>query len=207
MNPKVDFYLEDGCGRCEFYKTPQCKVHKWTDELKALRKIVLDCGLNEDFKWSQPCYTYKGKNIIMVTAFKGFSALSFFKGAIMQDPKSLLIAPGENSQAMRYAKFTSVKDILKLESIIKMYIYEAIDLEKQGRDISFKKASEYDMPEEFKTILDSEPTIKEAFYKLTPGRQKGYLLYFSQAIQSKTRTSRIKKYIPRILEGKGFHDR
>ena len=138
MNSKIDLYLEDGCGRCALYKTPQCKVIPWRTELSQLRRIALECGLKEELKWSVPCYTYKGKNIIIVSALKNFATLSFFKGSLLNDKKKELIAPGKNSQATKYFKFTDVKTILDKENIIKNYIYEAIEIEKAGLNVKYK---------------------------------------------------------------------
>ncbi len=206
MNPKVDQYLIEGCGRCPLGGTPECKVNSWREELKQLRRIVLDCGLTEEVKWGVPCYTYKGSNVLMVSAFKGFSALSFFKGSLLQDDKGLLDKPGENSQAVRLFRFTDSRTIIENESIIKAYIYEAIEVEKAGLKVNFKKNPE-PIPEELQLKLDEDPALNAAFGALTPGRQRGYILYFSAPKQSKTRVSRIEKYIPRIFEGKGFRDR
>lgn len=207
MDPKVDKFLNDGCGRCKFYMTPQCKVHTWTNELVQLRRIVLDCGLNEEFKWSQPCYTFKNKNILLVTAMKEYAAIAFFKGALLKDTEGILIAPGANSQTTRQIRFTNVKDILKLETVLKAYIFEAIETEKAGLKVNFKKTSEYTIPEELQNKFKELPELKTAFEALTPGRQRGYILYFSQPKQPKTRETRIEKYIPMILIGKGFNDR
>ncbi len=205
MNTKVDVYLKEGCGRCSYYQTPECKVHNWTDELIQLRRIVLDCGLHEEFKWSNPCYTYQKSNILMVTALKEHAVLAFFKGTLLKDPENILVSPGESSQASRQFRFADVKEILKLEPIIKSYIFEAIEVEKSGLKVDFKKAPEQ-MPEELKQILDNNPHFKTAFESLTPGRQRGYILHFSQPKQSKTRVARIEKLIPQILQGKGIHD-
>ena len=142
MNDKVDIYLEEGCGRCSLHKTPQCKVHSWQEELKQLRRIVLECGLHEEFKWSQPCYMYETSNVLIVTAFKGYAALAFFKGALLEDPCGILVAPGEKSQSARLVRFTNIKDILEMESILKAYIYEAVELEKAGLKVHFKKNPE-----------------------------------------------------------------
>ena len=204
-NPKVDTYLIDGCGRCEYYKTPQCKVHSWPEELKLLRQIVLDTGLTEDYKWSQPCYTYQNKNVLIVSALKDAATLSFFKGALLDDPKGLLIKPGKSSQSARYMRFTSMDSIMKEEPYIKAFILEAIENEKAGKKVKFKKNPE-PIPEELITKFEEFPEFKTAFEALTPGRQRGYILYFSKPKQSKTRTSRIEKCIPQILRGEGIHD-
>lgn len=203
---QVDQYLIDGCGRCKLYKTPQCKVHAWSTELKVLRAIIQDCGLTEELKWSVPCYTFENKNVLILAAFKDYCSVSFFKGALLKDAKKLLSTPGENSQAARQFKFTSVKEIEKLSSNIKAYIKEAIELEKQGKKIEFKQTSEDLMIEELENAFKKNASLKKAFYALTPGRQRGYLLFFYQAKQSTTRTSRIEKCTPAILKGKGLND-
>lgn len=205
MNTKVDLYLEDGCGRCSLYQTPECKVHAWQEELTHLRRLVLECGLSEEFKWSQPCYTYNGNNVLLVTAFKDFATLSFFKGALLKDPEKLLVAPGENSQATRLFRFTDTQQISNQTTIIKQYIYEAIEVEKAGLKVTFKKQPE-PIPEELEEQFNLHSTLKKAFENLTPGRQRGYILHFSQPKQSKTRKARIEKYIPQILKGQGIHD-
>lgn len=207
MNPKIDHYLSEGCGRCSLYCTPECKVHNWQEELKYLRRIVLDCGLDEELKWSMPCYTHQKKNIVMLFAFKNNCAISFFKGSLLKDEHGILEKPGENSQVGRVVKFTHVDQISTLEEVLKTYIYEAIEVEKAGLKVKTKSVSEYEIPEEFQERLNADADLKEAFEALTPGRQKGYLLYFSGAKQSKTRVSRVDKYVPKILKGLGFHDR
>ncbi|PLX21072.1 MAG: hypothetical protein C0599_08435 [Salinivirgaceae bacterium] len=205
LNENVDLFLEDGCGRCSYYKSPKCKVIKWTDELAQLRRIVLECGLKEEFKWSQPTYTYDGKNILMVTALMKCAVLSFFKGVLLKDEQKLLISAGENSQAVRQFRFTNVEDILKIESAIKEYVFEAVEVEKAGLKIEYKQRNET-IPDELKQMMDENQTLKIAFESLTPGRQRGYILYFSQAKKSETRYSRIMKYIPHILSGRGLND-
>ena len=205
MNHQVDLYLEEGCGRCSFYRTPQCKVHSWVDELRQLRRIVLECGLAEEFKWSQPCYMYQKSNVLFVVALKNYAVISFIKGALLADPHGILVAPGENSQSVRYARFTSVKEILEVEAIIKAYIYEAIEVEKLGLKLEFKRDPE-PVPEELLSKFAEVPELKSAFEALSPGRQRGYILYFSQAKQSKTREARIEKYMAKIFNGKGIND-
>ncbi|MFB6342180.1 YdeI family protein [Saccharicrinis sp. FJH62] len=206
MNPEIDIYLSQGCMRCEFGGTPQCKVHNWTEELNLLRMIILDCGLNEELKWGVPCYTWHNKNVAIMSAFREYCALSFFKGSLLKDPERILDKPGENSQAGRLIKFTNIQQIIEKEPELKAFIHEAIELEKEGREVKFKTVNEYAVPEELQHKLDEEPVLRQAFEALTPGRQKGYLIYFSQPKQSKTRETRIEKCIPRILEGKGLHD-
>jgi len=206
MNTNVDLYFIDGCGRCALGGTPQCKVNTWKKELKLLRTIILSCGLNEESKWGTPCYTFQNKNILILAAFKEYCSINFFKGSLLSDAKEILTKPGENSQAGRLLRFTNVKDIIKLESIIKTYIHEAIEIEKAGLKVKFKKATEFAIPEEFQTALNKNPALKSAFYKLTPGRQRGYLLHFSAPKQSKTRDARIEKCTKQILSGKGMND-
>ena len=205
MNPKVDEYLADGCGRCNLYATPECKVHTFAEALKLLRSLVLSCGLTEELKWSIPCYTFQGKNMLVVAAFKAYCSVSFFKGALLSDSHGKLKTPGENSQATRLLKYTSAEQVKQEADIIKAYVYEAIEVEKAGLKVAFKKDAG-PMPEELKEKLKDMPALNTAFNDLTPGRQRGYILYFSQAKQSKTRVARIEKYIPKILSGKGFHD-
>lgn len=207
MNSGVDIYLSEGCGRCSLGGTPDCKVHSWQEELKLLRIIMLESGLTEEVKWSVPCYTFQDRNILIVSAFKDYCSVSFFKGTLLQDEKGLLEKPGENSQAARLFKFTSVRQIIESEPYIKAYIHEAIEIEKSGQKVDFRQKDELDLPEELQYRMEEDPELKEAFEALTPGRQRGYVLYFSAPKQSKTRESRIEKYIPKILEGKGFHDR
>lgn len=206
MNPQVDQYLAEGCGRCPLGGTPDCKVHPWQKELMQLRRIALDCGLTEELKWGVPCYTFQNKNIVIVSAFKDYASLSFFKGVLLQDAENLMVTPGENSQSARLIKFTDVEEILKLEPTLKAYIYEMIEVEKAGLKVEFKKQPE-PIPEEFRQVLDTDVELRAAFEALTPGRQRGYVLHFSQPKQSKTRQSRIEKCIPKILDGLGFHDR
>ena len=207
MNPKVDDYLADGCGRCSLYQTPQCKVHTWSKELKALRKIVLASGLTEELKWRQPCYTLDNSNVAMVSCFKDYSFISFFKGTLLKDPKKRLASPGENSQAARQLRFTDVKQIKELEPDIKSYLQEAIEIENAGLRVDFKKHSEYEIPEELEKRFKQDPELKKAFEALTPGRQRSYILHFSAAKQSQTRESRIEKCRQKIIDGKGFNER
>ncbi len=206
MNKSVDNYFIEGCGRCPLGGTADCKVHNWTSELTLLRSIVLDCGLMEEAKWGVPCYTFQNKNILIVSAFKEYCSISFFKGSLLSDDKNLLVKPGPNSQAARLFKFKNTKEILKIESDIKAYIFEAIELEKAGLIVAFKKNPE-PMPEELEQKFEADPVFKNAFEALTPGRQRGYILYFSQAKQSKTRISRIDKCLPMIISGIGLHDK
>lgn len=206
MTSKIDKYLAEGCGRCPLGGSPGCKVHPWNAELKMLRKIVLDCGLTEELKWGVPCYTYQGKNVLLVSAFKEYAAISFFKGSLLNDAVGLLKKPGKSSQASRVLKYTEVKDILETEAAIKAYVFEAIEVEKVGLKVEFKKNPE-PIPEELEVRLEEDPLFKDAFEALTPGRQRGYIIHFSQPKQSKTRVSRIEKCIPKILNGEGLNDK
>ncbi len=207
MNYKVDAYLENGCGRCKYFATPQCKVNRWRNVMQQLRKILLECNLTEELKWGVACYTFQNKNIVLLSAFKEFASLGFFKGALLKDAENLLERPGENSQSVHQLRFTDTTDVLAKESVIRRYVFEAIEVEKAGLQIRKKKTSDTDIPEELAKKFKEMPPLETAFKSLTPGRQRGYLIYFSQAKQPKTRTSRIEKYIPQILAGKGFHDR
>ncbi|MBI3519056.1 MAG: YdeI/OmpD-associated family protein [Bacteroidetes bacterium] len=192
MNPKVDFYF--------------MKAKKWQEELQLLRPIALDCGLTEELKWGCPCYTYKKSNIVLIHAFKDYCAFLFFKGALLKDSKGILIQQTENVQAARQIRFTNTREIVKLERVLKTYIHEAIEVEKAGLKVELKKTTEFAMPDEFQHKLHEMPDLKDAFYALTPGRQRAYLLYFSSAKQAKTRETRIKKYVKHILKGKGLDD-
>lgn len=192
MNARVDFYFS--------------KAKKWQKELEELRKIALDCHLTEELKWGVPCYTFEKSNIVLIHSFKDYCAFLFFKGALLKDPKAILIQQTENVQAARQIRFTEAKEILKKRKVLKAYIYEAVEIEEAGLKVSMKKTKEFEMPEEFKLQLNTLPALKKAFYALTPGRQRGYLLYFSSAKQSKTREARIEKYKEYILNGKGIDD-
>jgi uncharacterized protein YdeI (YjbR/CyaY-like superfamily) len=192
MNPKVDFYFSE--------------AKKWQKELKKLRRIVLDCGLTEELKWGVPSYTFQGNNIVLIHVFKEYCALLFFKGALLNDTNGILIQQTKNVQAGRQIRFTSLKEILEMEPIIKAYIYEAIEVEKAGLKVNYKKTTEYIIPEEFQNKLDKTPALKTSFYALTPGRQRAYILYFSAPKLSKTRESRVENYMPQILNGKGLND-
>lgn len=182
------------------------KAKKWREEFEALRAIVLDCDLTEDFKWMHPCYTYQGANIVVIHGFKEYCALLFFKGALLEDTHNLLIQQTENVQSARQIRFTGLEQIKQLAPTLQMYIYQAIEVEKAGLKVAFKKTTEYQMPKEFQQKLEAMPALKDAFDALTPGRQRGYLYYFSQAKQSKTRAARVEKWIPQILAGKGLED-
>jgi uncharacterized protein YdeI (YjbR/CyaY-like superfamily) len=192
MNPKVDTFLD--------------KAKKWKDEFEKLRAICLDCGLNEEYKWMHPCYTYNNSNVVLIHGFKEYCALLFHKGSLLKDTHGILIQQTENVQAARQIRFTNVKEIIELESVLKSYIFQAIEVEKAGLKVELKKTKEFEMAEEFKQKLEELPALKTAFNAMTPGRQRAYLLHFSQPKQSKTRESRIEKYIPHILAGKGLND-
>lgn len=179
---------------------------KWQKEFEQLRLIVLDCGLTEELKWGKPCYTLQERNIVLIHGFKEYCALLFFKGALLTDAKNILIQQTENVQAARQVRFTNAVQIAKLAIILKAYIFEAIEVEKSGLKVEVKQTSAYEIPVEFKNKLGEMPALKKAFEKLTPGRQRGYLLHFSSPKQSKTRESRIEKGIPQILDGKGLTD-
>ncbi|MCL6452389.1 MAG: YdeI/OmpD-associated family protein [Alicyclobacillus sp.] len=200
-NPKIDAYLSGGCMRCKRGGTPNCKVHSWQEELKKLRSILLDCGLTEELKWSQPCYTYQKRNVLIMAAFKDYCAINFFKGSLLKDTNGILT---EHTQAGRQIRFTSVRDIVVMEPILKAYVYEAIEIEKSGLKPHIEKNPE-PIPEEFQKKLDEIPSLKAAFEALTPGRQRAYIIYFSAPKQSKTRESRIEKYMQHILDGKPFY--
>jgi uncharacterized protein YdeI (YjbR/CyaY-like superfamily) len=191
MNAKVDRYLG--------------KVEKWQEELETLRRIILDCGLIEELKWGAPCYTFMNSNILIIGGYKDCCVLSFFKGALLVDDRDILSKPGENSQAARVIRFAGVREIVKMEPILKAYIYEAIEVEKAGLKVKFKKNPE-PIPEEFGNMMDKMPALKAAFEALTPGRQRAYILYFSAPKLSRTRESRIRKHMKQILQGKGIND-
>lgn len=204
-NPQVDQYLIDGCMRCKYGGTPQCKVHNWVEELKILRQIVLETGLAEEIKWGVPVYTHKGKNIVTVNALKESANIGFFKGVLLADKQKILQQQG-NLQSDRIIKFTNKDDIEKMEDVLKSYILEAIAIEESGKKVEFKKNPE-PLPDELLQAFEQNPAFKKAFYSLTPGRQRGYIIYFSQAKQSQTRISRIEKYKEYILNGIGLNDK
>ena len=205
LNPKVDKYLLDGCMRCKYGATPQCKVNNWREELEVLRQIVLETGLKEELKWGAPVYTHKGKNIVSVAALKTSANIGFFKGVLLADSHKILQQQG-NLQSDRIVRFTNVNDIRKLKDALKSYIKEAIAIEESGKKVEFKKNPE-PVPDELLQAFEKDPTLKKTFYALTPGRQRGYIIYFSKPKQSQTRVSRIKKCTPQIFAGKGLNDR
>ena len=192
MNPKVDWFFD--------------KDTKWQKEYEKLRKIILDCGLDEELKWGCPCYVFENRNIVLIHGFKEYCAVLFFKGALLNDPEGVLIQQTENVQSARQIRFTSVREIVKMERILKTYIYEALEVERAGLQVKHKQTKDFKIPEEFQKKLDKMPALKKAFDELSPGRQRGYIFYFSQAKQSKTRAARVEKYLKRILSGKGLED-
>lgn len=207
LNPKVDLYFEQGCGRCPLGNTPQCKVHTWVKEMQLLRSILLDCGLTEEIKWGVPCYTWQSKNILTSSAFKEHCAIGFFKGSLLADPHNLLTKPSENSHEGRVMRFTNAAQIEGVINELKSYIFEAIEIEKLGLKIAPKPVADYAVPVELEQRLNENPAFKAAFKALTPGRQKGYLLHFSQPKQAQTRFTRIDNCTDKIFDGKGLNDR
>lgn len=205
MTQSVDMYLLEGCGRCPLGGTPNCKVHSWIEELRELRQIILECGLTEESKWGVACYTHSGKNVLLLSAFKDYCSISFFKGALLRHDLGLLEKPGPNSHAGRLIKIRSMQDIQENGAEIKACIFEAIEVEKAGLTVPARTNSE-SIPEELELKFEEDPMLKTAFEALTPGRQRGYLLFFSAPKQSKTRLSRIDKSIEKILNGEGLHD-
>lgn len=204
-NPQVDAYLLEGCGRCDLYQTPKCKVHRWKEELQLLREIVLQSGLKEEVKWGAPCYTFSGANVIMISALKDYCVLSFMKGVLLNDTHKILQKPGENTQAGRIVKFSDVSEILAVEKHLLDYIREAIEVEKRGEKVTLKSQPE-EIPAEFQEKLDNDPVVREAFDRLTPGRKRSYIIFISGARQSATRRSRVEKCVPKVMAGKGFNE-
>jgi uncharacterized protein YdeI (YjbR/CyaY-like superfamily) len=192
MNSKIDVYLSN--------------AKKWRKELEKLRRILLGCRLTEELKWGKPCYMFQKSNVVIMLPLKEYCALLFCKGALLKDPKGILIKPGENTQAARQIRFTNLREIVEMETILKAYIHNAIDVEKAGLEVIYKKTTDFIIPEEFQNILEEIPALKTAFEALTPGRQRGYILYFAAPKQSKTRESRVEKCKQRILKGKGQND-
>lgn len=192
MNPKVDFFFK--------------KAKQWQAEYEKLRVIILGSGLTEELKWGCPCYTLENSNIVLIHGFKEYCAILFMKGVLMKDPEGILIQQTENVQSSRQVRFTSLQQIVEMEPILKTYINEAIQVERSGVKVPFKKATEFSMPDEFLVRMEENPDLDAAFYGLTPGRQRAYLLFFSAPKQSKTRQARVEKYIPHILEGRGLND-
>jgi uncharacterized protein YdeI (YjbR/CyaY-like superfamily) len=192
MNPKVDAFLN--------------RADSWEPEFRKLREIILDCGLTEDLKWGQPCYSLDGKNILLMHGFKEYCAVLFMKGVLLKDPKGILIQQTPNVQAARQIRFTSAKQITKLEKTLKAYIHEAIEVERAGVKVPMKETADFEKPAELESHLARSAALRKAFAKLTPGRQRGYIHYFSQPKQSKTREARIEKHVPKILKGLGLDD-
>jgi uncharacterized protein YdeI (YjbR/CyaY-like superfamily) len=192
MNPKVDFYFK--------------KPGRWQQEIAVLRQIVLDCHLAEELKWGCPCYVFEGSNIVLIHVFKEYCAVLFFKGALLKDPHHVLVQQTENVQSARQMRFTGIEEIRKREAVLKAYVYEAVEIDEAGLKVALKQTKDFSVPEEFQQQLDETPGLKAAFEALTPGRQRAYLFHFGQAKQSKTRASRVEKYIPQILAGKGLDD-
>jgi len=192
MNPKVDWFFD--------------KATKWQKEYEKLRTILLDCGMTEELKWGCPCYTFEKRNIVLIHGFKEYCALLFFKGVLLNNANGILIQQTKNVQSARQVRFTNLREIVKMEPILKTYIYEAIEVERAGLKAKLKKTSDFKIPGEFQKKLDKNAALKKAFHALTPGRQRGYIFYFSQAKQSKTRELRIEKYMKQILNGKGLED-
>ncbi len=193
MNQKVNWFFD--------------KDTKWQKEYKKLRAIIIDCGLTEELKWGCPCYTFQGNNIVLIHGFKDYCALLFHKGVLLNDSDKLLIQQTENVQSARQIRFTNMDEINELEQTIRSYVFEAVEVEKAGLEVKMKKTSEYEKPEELEQAFNEDPNFKTAFDNLTPGRQRGYFLHFSEAKQSKTRTSRIEKAKPKIFDGKGYNER
>lgn len=192
MNPKVDWFFS--------------KDTKWQKEYGKLRTIILDCGLIEELKWGCPCYTFENTNIVLIHGFKEYCALLFFKGALLNDPNGILVQQTKNVQSARQIRFTNAQEIIKMEKILKAYVYEAIEVERVGLKVKLKKTSDFKIPDEFQKQLDKKPVLKKAFDGLTPGRQRAYIFYFSQPKLSKTRETRVEKYMKQILSGKGLND-
>ena len=191
-NPKVDWFFD--------------KATQWQKEYEKLRMIILECGLTEELKWGCPCYQFEKRNIVLIHGFKEYCALLFFKGALLADADGILIQQTENVQSARQIRFTSARQIVKMEGILKAYVYEAIEVERAGLQVKLKKTKDFKIPEEFQSKLNKMPALQTAFDKLTPGRQRAYIFYFSQAKKSKTREERVEKNLKQILKGKGLDD-
>jgi uncharacterized protein YdeI (YjbR/CyaY-like superfamily) len=205
LNPQVDKYLKDGCMRCKYGGTPQCKVNSWLEELETLRQLVLETGLTEEIKWGVPVYTYNGKNILTIGALKDSATIGFFKGVLLADKNKILQQQG-NLQSDRVVKFVTVSDIEKLKNVLQSYIEEAVAIEENGIKVEFKKNPE-PIPEELLQAFEEDPVFKKSFYALTAGRQRGYIIHFSQPKQSQTRIGRIEKYKQQIVDGIGLNDK
>ena len=205
LNPKVDLFIADGCGRCDYHATDKCKVRSWQMELQHLRQIMLETGLVEDVKWGVPVYTHQDKNIVIVSALKDCVTFGFFKGVLLSDPKKILEQQGPSVQSARIIRFTAVDQVLNLSNTIKEYVKEAVVIEESGVKVEFKKDLE-PVPDELNGMFEALPALREAFYALTPGKQRGYIIHFSQPKQSASRISRIEKCMDKIMNGEGFHD-
>lgn len=205
-NTSVDSYLREGCGRCERFQTPECKVLLWTKPLEALRKLVLSVGLQEEMKWGSPCYTLDGKNVVALASLNDFCSLSFFKGALLEDEEKLLVAPGPNSRHARYLKFTSLKEVTRRREATLRLLEEAIAVQKAGKKVP-PRSGEEPLPEELAAHLASDAELEAAFAQLTPGRRRSHALYVSGAKQSKTRVVRAQRCAAKILAGKGWNER
>mgnify|MGYP001308217265 FL=1 len=205
LNPKVDLFIADGCGRCDYYATDKCKVRSWQMELQHLRQIMLETGLVEDVKWGVPVYTHQDKNIVIVSALKDCVTFGFFKGVLLSDPKKILEQQGPSVQSARIIRFTAVDQIINLTDTIKEYVKEAVVIEESGVKVEFKKDLE-PIPDELNDMFEDLPALRDAFYALTPGKQRGYIIHFSQPKQSASRINRIEKCIDKIMNGEGFHD-
>ncbi len=206
MNVSVENYFISGCGRCPLGGTPQCKIHRWVEEMQLLRLLVLDTGLQETCKWGVPCYTFNDKNVLTISAFKDYCAISFFKGSLIDNFLHLLEKPGQHSQAARLLKFDGTPKIEQYHETIKSIVKAAIEIEKAGLKVEFKQTSE-PIPGELEVRFQHDPMLRTAFESLTPGRQRGYCIYFSAPKQSKTRNARIDRCIEKILNGEGLHDK
>jgi uncharacterized protein YdeI (YjbR/CyaY-like superfamily) len=205
LNPKVDHYIADGCGRCKLYATPQCRVRQWRNELETIRQYALESGLTEDVKWGVPVYTLDGKNVLIVSALKEYCALGFFKGALLRDEAGVLVKQGENTQSTRTMKFTRLSDITQKQDIIASYIREAIQIEQSGLKVDLVKNPE-PLVEELVHKLEQDPAFRKAFFALTPGKQRAYNLHFSEPVKKETREKRIEEKVNDILNGIGVHD-
>lgn len=206
MNRTIEGYFADGCGRCPLGGTPDCNVHAWRPILEALRDLLRSCGLEEAVKWGMPCYQYQGANVVILGAFKEFASLGFFKGSLLQNADGILTRQGENSEASRVIKVVELAWLRDWEEQVRACIYEAIEVEKSGLKVATRTVEEEDFPEVIRQRLAEMPDLRNAFFALTPGRRKGYLLYFKGAAQDKTRLSRLEKQVSRIMNGKGLHD-
>jgi uncharacterized protein YdeI (YjbR/CyaY-like superfamily) len=205
-NPVVDSYFEDGCGRCPLGGTPECKVHRWSDIMRYLRMLLIDCGLTETLKWGVACYMHQKSNVLVLGVTKDSCSLGFFKGSLLSNFDGALAKPGDDSQATRQLKFTSLREAQQQEDAIKTHVFEAIEIEKAGLKVQFKTIEETVFPEELLEAFRNDPKLEKAFRALTPGRQKGYIIHFKQPKQVATRHQRIVKATPMIMQGKGMND-